>query len=32
LDEIAEMVPFRPYEEPYNMPFNKNYKGPGLIR
>jgi aryl-alcohol dehydrogenase-like predicted oxidoreductase len=32
LDEIAQMVPFRPYEEPYNMPFNKDYKGPGMIR
>lgn len=32
LDEISNMVPFRPYEEPYNMPFNKNYQGPRMIR
>lgn len=28
---IAGMVPFRPYEEPYKLPFNTNYKGPGHI-
>ena len=32
LDEIRDMVPFRPYEEPYSMPFNKNYQGPRMIR
>jgi len=31
IDEIAAMVPFRPYEEPYKLPFNSNYKGPGHI-
>ena len=31
LDDIAAMVPFRPYEEPYNMPFGHGYKGPGKI-
>jgi len=31
IDEIAKMVPFRPYEEPYKLPFNTNYKGPGHI-
>jgi aryl-alcohol dehydrogenase-like predicted oxidoreductase len=32
LDEIAEiaaMVPFRPFEEPFGLPFNRPYKGPG---
>ena len=29
LNEIAAMVPFRPYEEPFQMPFGKDYKGPG---
>jgi aryl-alcohol dehydrogenase-like predicted oxidoreductase len=28
---IAAMVPFRPYEEPYKLPFNSDYKGPGHI-
>jgi aryl-alcohol dehydrogenase-like predicted oxidoreductase len=28
---IANMVPFRPYEEPYKLPFHTNYKGPGHI-
>jgi hypothetical protein len=28
---IAAMVPFRPYEEPYKLPFNSEYKGPGHI-
>jgi aryl-alcohol dehydrogenase-like predicted oxidoreductase len=32
LDKIAEKVPFRPYCEPYNMPFNKDYRGPGWIK
>jgi aryl-alcohol dehydrogenase-like predicted oxidoreductase len=29
LDEIAAMVPFRPYEEPFGLPFTWDYKGPG---
>lgn len=30
LDEIAAMVPFRPFCEPFGLPFgNPNYKGPG---
>ncbi len=29
LDEIADMVPFRPYEEPFSMPFGRAYNGPG---
>lgn len=29
IDEIAAMVPFRPYDEPSNLPFMKDYKGPG---
>lgn len=28
---IAAMVPFRPYEEPYKLPFYSGYKGPGHI-
>lgn len=33
LDEIAAMVPFRPLEEPFILPFGKNnYIGPGAIR
>ncbi len=31
IDQIAKMVPFRPYEEPYKLPFNTQYKGPGHI-
>jgi len=31
IQEIAEMVPFRPYEEPYKLPFRMKYKGPGHI-
>jgi aryl-alcohol dehydrogenase-like predicted oxidoreductase len=31
IHEIAEMVPFRPYEEPYKLPFGMEYKGPGHI-
>ena len=27
--EIAAMVPFRPYEEPFGLPFRREYKGPG---
>ena len=30
LNEIARMVPFRPYEEPFGLPFNRPYKGPGM--
>ena len=30
LDEIAEMVPARPYEEPMILPYGKNYYGPGI--
>lgn len=29
LDEIAAMVPFRPFEEPFGLPFGRSYKGPG---
>ena len=29
LDEIAAMVPFRPFEEPFGLPFTREYKGPG---
>ena len=29
LNEIAQMVPFRPFEEPFCLPFGRNYKGPG---
>jgi aryl-alcohol dehydrogenase-like predicted oxidoreductase len=29
LDEIAAMVPFRPFEEPFGLPFGGDYKGPG---
>ncbi len=30
LDEIAGMLPTRPYEEPMILPFGKNYFGPGI--
>jgi len=30
LDEIYEMVPFRPFEEPFGLPFMREYRGPGL--
>jgi len=30
LDEIAEMVPFRPFEEPFGLPFGRPYRGPGV--
>lgn len=30
LDEIAAMVPNRPWEEPMILPFGKNYVGPGI--
>jgi len=29
LQEIADMVPFRPCEEPFFMPFARDYAGPG---
>ena len=29
LDTIAAMVPFRPFEEPFGLPFGRDYKGPG---
>ncbi|NQU76598.1 MAG: aldo/keto reductase, partial [Planctomycetes bacterium] len=30
LGEIAAMVPFRPFEEPFCLPFGRNdYRGPG---
>jgi aryl-alcohol dehydrogenase-like predicted oxidoreductase len=29
LDEIAAMVPFRPFEEPFGLPFAREYRGPG---
>jgi aryl-alcohol dehydrogenase-like predicted oxidoreductase len=32
LKEIADMVPFRPYEEPFGLPFGREYKGPGPAR
>jgi aryl-alcohol dehydrogenase-like predicted oxidoreductase len=30
LDEIAAMVPYRPFEEPMILPFGKSYCGPGI--
>lgn len=32
LNEIAAMVPFRPFEEPFGLPFNRPYWGPGQAR
>ncbi|HLH71890.1 MAG TPA: aldo/keto reductase, partial [Chloroflexota bacterium] len=29
LQEIADLVPFRPWEEPFVMPFERPYRGPG---
>ena len=29
IQEIAAMVPFRPFEEPFGLPFTRPYKGPG---
>jgi aryl-alcohol dehydrogenase-like predicted oxidoreductase len=29
LDEIAAMVPFRPFAEPFILPFGREYRGPG---
>ncbi|QDU74960.1 L-glyceraldehyde 3-phosphate reductase [Bremerella volcania] len=30
LDEIAAILPYRPYEEPMILPLGKNYHGPGI--
>lgn len=30
LNEIAAMVPFRPFEEPFGLPFTRAYRGPGM--
>jgi aryl-alcohol dehydrogenase-like predicted oxidoreductase len=32
IDEIAAMVPFRPYEEPVILPFGRAYGGPADLR
>ena len=32
IQEIADMVPFRPFEEPFGLPFGRTYKGPGWAR
>ena len=32
LNEIAAMVPFRPFEEPFGLPFGRRYDGPGMAR
>lgn len=32
LDAIAAMVPFRPFEEPFGLPFWRRYYGPGMAR
>ena len=32
LQEIADMVPFRPWEEPFGLPFGRAYRGPGPAR
>jgi aryl-alcohol dehydrogenase-like predicted oxidoreductase len=32
LEQIAAMVPFRPYEEPSVLPFTRPYRGPGWVR
>lgn len=29
IQEIAAMVPYRPFEEPFSLPFGRAYKGPG---
>ena len=29
LQEIADMVPFRPFEEPHSLAFGRKYAGPG---
>ncbi|MCL4507443.1 MAG: aldo/keto reductase [Chloroflexi bacterium] len=30
LDQIAAMAPFRPFEEPFGLPFNREYWGPAI--
>jgi len=30
VDEIAAMVPFRPFEEPFSLPFGREYTGPAV--
>jgi aryl-alcohol dehydrogenase-like predicted oxidoreductase len=32
IDEIASMVPFRPFDEPACLPFANAYRGPGAMR
>ena len=32
LQEIADMVPFRPFEEPFGLPFGRAYRGPYQAR
>ena len=32
LNEIAAMVPFRPFEEPFGLPFTRDYWGPATAR
>jgi len=32
IQEIAGMVPYRPFEEPFGLPFGREYKGPGSAR
>jgi D-threo-aldose 1-dehydrogenase len=32
LDKIAAMVPFRPFEEPFGLPFGREYEGPWEAR
>ncbi|HZO89583.1 MAG TPA: aldo/keto reductase [Chthonomonadaceae bacterium] len=32
LDEIAALVPFRPFDEPAGLPFGRDYRGPGPMR
>jgi hypothetical protein len=29
IQEIADRVPFRPFEEPFILPFGKDYRAPG---
>ncbi|MGB9595610.1 MAG: aldo/keto reductase [Candidatus Poribacteria bacterium] len=32
LKKIADMVPFRPFEEPFGLPFGRKYFGPAIAR
>lgn len=32
LDEIAALVPFRPFDEPAGLALGSNYRGPGMMR